>query len=250
MSGDLFAAIAAAAGETSEQRDQQRREELYRHYVTRRRSVRFCAEEMRLTQDEVLSLLAELGVELRTARGRRRGIRRPLDEEEMGRVLADEYRAGASINDLASKHHLGKIRTRTLIEKTGQPIRPVGSVVKADDAALHGTIAAMYRDGKTYAQIKDLLDVSHYRIAKALDARGVQPRPRGDKPRQPPGPLPREVVERLVSRYRGEGVGLVLLSKEEGIDIVRVRRALVEAGLRIRGSGRRPGARNRPRPLI
>lgn len=247
MNGTLFAAIAEAVEETPEQRHQQRRAEVFRHYVTHRRSVRFCAEELRLPEHEVVSLLEEMGVELRTNRPRRKGIRRPIDEAAMARVLAIEYRSGVSINDLALKYHLGKARTRALIESTGQQIRPVGAVTKVNDVALHGTIAGMYAEGKTYAQIKELLDVSHYRIAKALDALGVQARPHGDKPRQPPGPLPPDIIARLVRRYCEEKVGLVVLSKEERIDIARVRRALVEAGVRIRGSGRRAGVPNRTR---
>lgn len=241
---DFLALVVSAAKEAetqAQETDAERRTRMIglarRYYVTRRCSMETAAEAIGVSVGHLAGLLAEGGVELRGQKPRRRGVRREIDNpQEFARQLAEEYAAGESLNALSLAHNLGKDRTREFIRAGGGTIRPTGTAPSDVAAGQPAEIVRLRGEGWSYRRIQDHLGCSAYRISQALHLAEVKPREFKRRPKNG-GPPSRAEIERLITRYSVELVGIVKLARLEGWDWRRLRDLFIAEGVRIRGPG-------------
>jgi len=148
-----------------------------------------------LSRDSVHERLIAAGVRPRPACPRRGRWRVRVDVEAM----AADYRAGATIAEVAERHGLSYATAHRRLHAAGVAIRPGGAQpgrpggrgpARVDVAAA----AADYRAGASIAAIADRQGVSYWAVRRRLRAAGVALRPPG----RVVGPAARAVLAALV----------------------------------------------------
>lgn len=94
----------------------------------------------------------------------------PLSAAEVA-ALVDGYRAGASINELATRCGIHRTTVTQHLHRSGAPIRHRGLDDKQIDRAVHS-----YQHGHSLTRIGARLGVHAETVRQALRARGVQMR--------------------------------------------------------------------------
>ena len=83
-------------------------------------------------------------------------------------ALLDDYRAGASVNDLAAQFGIHRATVAQHLHRNGVPIRRRGLDDRQIDHAVH-----LYQQGLSLVRVGARLDVHAETIRQALRARGV-----------------------------------------------------------------------------
>jgi uncharacterized protein (DUF433 family) len=191
--------------------------------------------------------------------------------------LAERYRSGATIDDLAALYQSYPYRIRRTLVAAGVEIRPPGPSAGGLDRDPRGRglrtvsrsveeLAGRYRAGASLEDLAILCGCAANKVRRILIAAGVEIRPRsGVKPTtEAPDPAPPVTLQRragrlsdqaahdllqtgeLAGRYRA-GASLEDLSIEYRCSPNKIRSLLFRAGVEVRTPGRKPATSVRRR---
>ena len=128
------------------------------------------------------------------------GVRSQADESEVT-ALANRYRQGASLEQLAEEAGRDRRAIRRVLAEAGVALRPYRPLPVEQT----GWIVTQYKQGATLRELAELTGSSSSSIRKVLQLAGVPRRPRGTRPRQristelPDTPPPRARTRQAVA---------------------------------------------------
>lgn len=160
------------------------------------------------------------------------GVRRqPKLPVEATAAIAERYRAGATVDGLATDFSVSNTTIRAHLRAAGVPIRPRGFGTEPE---VVDRMIALYTEGHTLDRVAELTHASPTGVASALRRRGVKTRrPGGSRPGTQGLALQPELERQVVELYE-RGRSMRQIAEQLPLSSTAVRGVLVRHGVPIR----------------
>ena len=135
-------------------------------------SIRAIANDLGLRRQRVADILTQMNVPRRPRRAAR-----PVGPAER-QLWVQQYLAGASIGDLASRHNRSRATIAAQLTRAAVVLRPTGATCTVTERQARA-MAALYRKGLSLHQVAQETGRARGVVRDALLRVGVQLRPRG-----------------------------------------------------------------------
>jgi len=144
--------------------------------------------------------------------------------------LADEYSAGATVQELADRYDVSRPTMTRMLDEEGVPRRSRGDAVYYERMPFPPGLANDYvKNSMSIIQLSEKHGISETTIGRMLEELNVKRRPKKEKIKYPPN---------LVSDYRS-GMTTVELGATHGISPKTIGRMLERLGVERRPGGNR-----------